>query len=156
MKSRQLYFFNILFIYSWETQKERQRHSQREEKQAPCKEPNAGLDPGNPGLSPEPKANAQLLSHPGIPGHFFLFFIFYDCSISDLFCTVALTLAIPWDYLTGIGVGVRRGKQSIKNTDAKALPQEFLISLVWISFYHYIGRHSLVINILDSSGDSNV
>ena len=38
-------FFKILFIYSWETQREGQRHRQRE-KQALCKEPNAGLDPG--------------------------------------------------------------------------------------------------------------
>ena len=26
-----------------------------------------GLDPGTPGPYPEPKADAQLLSHPGIP-----------------------------------------------------------------------------------------
>ena len=41
-------FLKILFIYSWETMRERQRHRQRE-KQAPCKEPNVGLDPGTPG-----------------------------------------------------------------------------------------------------------
>ena len=45
---------------------ERQRHRQRE-KQAPCWEPNAGLDPGTPGLCPGPKAGAKPLSHPGIP-----------------------------------------------------------------------------------------
>ena len=38
------FFFKILFIFSWETQRERQRHRQRE-KQAPCKEPDAGLNP---------------------------------------------------------------------------------------------------------------
>ena len=48
----------IIFIYSWETQRERQRHRQRE-KQAPCREPNAGLDPRTPGSWPEPKADAQ-------------------------------------------------------------------------------------------------
>ena len=47
-----------------ETQRKRQRHRQRE-KQAPCGEPNAGLDPRSPGSWPEPKADAQLLSHPG-------------------------------------------------------------------------------------------
>ena len=31
-----------------ETERERQRHRQRE-KQAPCKEPDVGLDPGSPG-----------------------------------------------------------------------------------------------------------
>ena len=45
---------------------ERQRHRQRE-KQAPCREPNVGLDPGTPGSHPEPKADAQSLSHPGVP-----------------------------------------------------------------------------------------
>ena len=44
-----VYFcIKILFIYSRETQKERQRHRQRE-KQAPCGEPDAGLNPRTPG-----------------------------------------------------------------------------------------------------------
>ena len=55
-----LFFFKILFIYSWETQKERQKHRQRE-KQAPWKEPNVGLNPRNLGSQPEPKADAHLL-----------------------------------------------------------------------------------------------
>ena len=37
----------------------RQRHRKRE--------PDAGLDPGAPGLRPGPKAGAKPLSHPGIP-----------------------------------------------------------------------------------------
>ena len=45
--------------------RERQRHRQRE-KQALCREPDVGLDPRTPGSLPEPKADAQLLSHPGI------------------------------------------------------------------------------------------
>ena len=48
------------------TEGERQRHKQRE-KQAPCKEPDVGLDPRTPGSHPGPKADAQLLSHPGVP-----------------------------------------------------------------------------------------
>ena len=44
----------------------RERHRQRE-KQAPCREPDVGLDPRTPGSCPGPKAGAQLLSHPGIP-----------------------------------------------------------------------------------------
>ena len=42
-------------------ERERQRHRQRE-KQAPCREPDAGLDPRTPGSHPEPKSDAQLLS----------------------------------------------------------------------------------------------
>ena len=54
-----------------DTERKRQRHRQRE-KQAPCREPDVGLDPGTPGSCPEPKADAQPLSHPGIPHLHFL------------------------------------------------------------------------------------
>ena len=51
------FFLKILFIYSLERERERerQRHRQRE-KQAPCREPDMGLDPGSPGSCPGPKA----------------------------------------------------------------------------------------------------
>ena len=35
--------------------------------QAPGREPDARLDPRTPGSHPEPKADTQLLSHPGVP-----------------------------------------------------------------------------------------
>ena len=38
-----------------DTERERQRHRQRE-KQAPCREPKVGLDPGSPGSHPRLKA----------------------------------------------------------------------------------------------------
>ena len=44
--------------------RERQRHRQRE-RQAACREPDERFD--TPGSRPEPKADAQLLSHPGGP-----------------------------------------------------------------------------------------
>ena len=49
-----------------EGERERQRHRKRE-KQAPCREPDVGLDPPAPGSHPESKEVAQLLSHTGIP-----------------------------------------------------------------------------------------
>uniref|UniRef100_A0A8C0LB18 mitogen-activated protein kinase kinase kinase n=1 Tax=Canis lupus dingo TaxID=286419 RepID=A0A8C0LB18_CANLU len=57
-----------LFIHERqrERERERQRHRQRE-KQAPCREPDVGLYPGTPGSCPEPKVDAQPLSHPGVP-----------------------------------------------------------------------------------------
>ncbi|XP_077705397.1 disintegrin and metalloproteinase domain-containing protein 18-like isoform X8 [Canis aureus] len=50
---------------------ERQRHRQRK-KQSPCREPAVGLNPRTQGSCPEPKAEAQPLSHPGIPIHSFI------------------------------------------------------------------------------------
>ena len=57
-----------------DTQKERERERQRErerdrqrEKQAPCREPEVGLNPGTPRSCPGLKAGAQPLSYPGIP-----------------------------------------------------------------------------------------
>ena len=54
-----------------ERERERQRHRRRE-KQAPCRKPDVGLDPGTPGSRPRPKAGAKPLSHPGIPRCFHL------------------------------------------------------------------------------------
>ena len=55
-----LFVLKILFIHSWERQRQR-------EKQAPCRKLNVGLDPRTPGSRSEPKTDAQLLSHWGIP-----------------------------------------------------------------------------------------
>ena len=45
---------------------EREAETQQREKQAPCGEPDVGLDPRTLGSRPEPKADAQLLSHSGV------------------------------------------------------------------------------------------
>ena len=50
------------------TQAEGGAEGKGRQKQAPHQEPNTGLDPRTPGLRPEPKADAQPLSHPGVPG----------------------------------------------------------------------------------------
>ena len=47
-----------------ERERERPRHRQRE-KQAPCREPDVGFDPGSPVSCPGPKAGAKPLRHPG-------------------------------------------------------------------------------------------
>ena len=49
-----------------DTERERQRHRQRE-MQVLHQESDAELDPRTPGSHPEPKADAQPLSHPGAP-----------------------------------------------------------------------------------------
>ena len=62
------FFFKIfyLFIHERHTERERKRHRQRE-KQAPCREPDVGLDPRSPGSRPGPKAVLKPLSHWGCP-----------------------------------------------------------------------------------------
>ena len=47
-----------------ETQAETQEEG--EAGSLPCREPDVGLDPRTPGSRPELRADAQLLSHPGI------------------------------------------------------------------------------------------
>ena len=59
-------FFLKIYLFIPERHRERQRHRQRE-KQAPCREPDVGLDPETPGSRPEPKVDAKPLSHPGVP-----------------------------------------------------------------------------------------
>ena len=58
-------------------ERERQRHRQRE-KQAPCREPDVGLDPGYRDHA-LPKADAQLLSHSGIPVLYYFLKILFIC-----------------------------------------------------------------------------
>ena len=62
-------FYNFLrFIYSWETQRERQKRQRyrQKKKQAPCGKPDAELNPRTLGSRPEPKADIQPLSHAGV------------------------------------------------------------------------------------------
>ena len=66
MKNFIFIFKYFIYLFMRDTHTERQRHRQRE-KQAPCREPDAALDPGTPGSRPEPKVDAQPLSPPGIP-----------------------------------------------------------------------------------------
>ena len=64
------YLFIKFYLFSHERQRERERERQRHrqrEKQAPCREPNMGLDPRIPGSHPGQKAGTKLPSHPGIP-----------------------------------------------------------------------------------------
>ena len=61
------FLFKKDFIYLFMRDTDREAETQGEEKQAPSKDPDAGLNPGNLGSRPEPKADVQLLSHTGVP-----------------------------------------------------------------------------------------
>ena len=56
------FFFRFYFIHKRHTETDRDR---QREKQAPYGEPDVGLHPRTLGSRPEPKADAQPLSHPG-------------------------------------------------------------------------------------------
>ena len=61
-------FFKEFIFFINERHRERQRHRQRHrEKQAPCRELNAGFNPRSTGSRLGLKADAQPLSHPGVP-----------------------------------------------------------------------------------------
>ena len=55
--------FLIFYLFTHERQREREREAetQAEGKQAPCREPDVGLDPRSPGSHPGPKAGAKPL-----------------------------------------------------------------------------------------------
>ena len=55
------------------------------EKEAPCGEPNMGLDPTTPGSHPGPKAGAKPLSHPGVPEIMFCYWYCKNTSILFIF-----------------------------------------------------------------------
>ena len=67
---RVVYFFLKILLFINQRHTESGRHRQRE-KQAPCREPNAGLHPRTPGSLHKWKANAQPLNHPDILRGFF-------------------------------------------------------------------------------------
>ena len=64
------FFFNLrfyLFIHDRRRERERQGHRRRE-KQAPCGEPDAGLDPGTPGSYPRLEAALNRRATGAAPG----------------------------------------------------------------------------------------
>ena len=62
-------FERLIYLFTHETHRERQRHRQRIKGGW---QPDVGLSPRTMGSWPEPKADAQPLSHPGAPSSFCL------------------------------------------------------------------------------------
>ena len=60
-------FFFFFFLRFYLFMREKEAETQAEGEEAPCREPDVGLDPGSPGSRPRPKAGPKPLSHPGIP-----------------------------------------------------------------------------------------
>ena len=77
---------------------ERERETER---QAPCREPDAGLDPGTPGSRPGPKADAPPLSQPGAPKS-----RVFDKSNVLLFCARWLVISFLIHFKVRYNLGV--------------------------------------------------
>ena len=58
-----LIFKDFIYLFMRDTEREAETQAEGEA----GREPDEGLDPRTPGSCPEPKANAQPLSHPGAP-----------------------------------------------------------------------------------------
>ena len=71
---RFFFFKDFIYLFMRDREREREAETQAEEekKQAPCREPDMGLDLGSPGSRPGLKADAQPLSHPGCPDSVFM------------------------------------------------------------------------------------
>ena len=124
-----VYFFSkILFIYSWETHRERQRHRQKE-KQAPCREPDVGLDPGSRDHALGWR-QTQLLSHPGVPLQYII--MAYPC----MCCT---------SCRDSMALGMERASSTPCPTDwpwalsdHASLPVSFLLFLLFIFCHQHL------------------
>ena len=90
----------ILWIYSWETQKERQRHRQRE-KQAPCGEPDVGLDPRT---TPWAKGRCSTAEPLRLPLSVFLtcIYLLYFIMFLKVWCLVRKIVINPFFQHTNI------------------------------------------------------
>ena len=60
-----LFFKDFMYLFMRDT--EREADTQAEGEAGSLQGARWGLDPGTPGSHPEPKADAQPLSHPGVP-----------------------------------------------------------------------------------------
>ena len=59
--SRLLFFIfkDFIYLFMIDIEREREAEHRQREKQAPCQEPDVGLDPETPGSCPGPKAGAE-------------------------------------------------------------------------------------------------
>ena len=48
----QFFFKDFIYLFMRDTDREKEAETQTEEKQAPCRKPDTGLDPGSPGSHP--------------------------------------------------------------------------------------------------------
>ena len=93
-----VFFKKILFIH--ERHRDRGRNTGRERSRPPHQEPGMGFNPRIPGSWPEPKADAQPLSHPSAPDHSYFRFVSISLLFSlDLICSYLHFLRCMLDFL---------------------------------------------------------
>ena len=84
-----LFVLKILFIYSWETHRERQRHRQRE-KQAPHKEPRWGTWSQDPGIMTWAKGKCWTTKPPSSPPEFLINFFLFSFRVNKIMSAVIM------------------------------------------------------------------
>ena len=124
----------ILFIYSWDRERERggQRHKQRE-KQAPCRDPDVGLDPGSPGSHPGLKVTLNRWATGAAQGAPFLYHLHFlvNNSWCKLTCLISLSRIRRWEKLDTINMWFDSGQTQSGNVGSRKtsgwLGMQFLI-----------------------------
>ena len=95
--------------------------------QAPCREPDAALDPRTPGSCPGPKADAQPLSHPGVPNSRILSFMLSTLIVSSLCISLYI---LNLDIITS---EITISSRGIKNFCAPKAQGDKILPLVILS-----------------------
>ena len=118
MQQRLKQFLVKIYLFMRDTVWERQRHRQRE-RQAPCREPDAGTQSQNSASCPEPKADTQPLSHPGISVDFSISKLYLSPSqVLSNYCIILASFlrhiqSPPWDkflYVSFLGLEIHEPK----------------------------------------------
>ena len=101
-------------------------------------EPNVGLDPRTPGSQPEPKADTQPLSHPGIPiiGFCFLVTIRHAQCLINFFLPITAYIHIYREYILYISV-----KEAHRHKILKILTDEVKIVQKINKLFHWFSNH---------------
>ena len=94
------FFFKILFIHDTHRERERQRCRQRK-KQAPCREPDVGLDPGSPGSRPGLKVVLNRWATQGSLTVVLIYLSLMTYDVEDLFICIfsmCITSLLRWPF----------------------------------------------------------
>ena len=125
-----VFFFKILFIYSWETQRKKEAETQAEGEAGSMQGARHGTWSRVSKITPRAEGSAKLLSHPGCPNYGILIAsklgVNFQSFISYLFFNNSVL----------VGIENLRTEKLLK----KMLTHELLIHIIFLRFYLFIRR----------------